>query len=147
MYNKEFMMLAINKAKETLLDIPVCAVITKDDKIISVKVNEKEKSNKVTYHAEILAINEANEKLNNWRLNDCDMYVTLEPCPMCAWAILNSRIKNLYFGSYDSHYGGFSTQLKLKDLIKSPINIQGGMMEKECNEILENYFKGMRNEG
>ena len=146
MYNKKFMELALENAKKVKTDIPVCAVVVKDDCVLSLKSNEKEKTNKVTSHAEILALNEANEKLKNWRLDGCDMYVTLEPCPMCAWAILNSRIENLYFGSFDLKYGGFSTALNLKSYINSQINIQGGMMEKECDKILEEYFKELRNE-
>ena len=146
MYNKKIMDIAINEARKVKNDIPVCAVIAKDDKIISIKVNEKEKNNLCTSHAEILAINEANLKLKNWRLDDCDIYVTLEPCPMCAWAIISSRIKNLYFGSYDSLYGGFSTPINLKKIANSKLNVRGGIMEEECDDILKKYFKELRNE-
>ncbi|MBR6299162.1 MAG: nucleoside deaminase, partial [Candidatus Gastranaerophilales bacterium] len=100
--------------------------------------------NLITAHAEILAINEANQKLNNKYLTDCDMYVTLEPCPMCAWAIINSKIKNLYFGSFDTQYGGFSV-LKLDKLANSKIKIFGGIKEDKCNKVLDEYFKNLRN--
>ena len=145
MLNK-FMQIAINKAKEVQKDIPVCALIVKDDNIISCATNKREEENQTTAHAEILAINEANKKLNCWRLDDCDIYITLEPCPMCAWAIINSRIKNVYFGSYDIKYGAFGSAINLANLANSKINIKGGILEKECNELLENYFKRMRNE-
>ena len=134
----------INKIKEEKADIPIAAMIVKDNEIISIKTNEREKSNLITAHAEILAINEANQKLNNKYLTDCDMYVTLEPCPMCAWAIINSKIKNLYFGSFDTQYGGFSV-LKLDKLANSKIKIFGGIKEDKCNKVLEEYFKNLRN--
>ncbi len=134
----------INKLKEKKADIPIAAMIVKDDEIISIKTNEREKSNLITAHAEILAINEANQKLNNKYLTDCDMYVTLEPCPMCAWAIINSKIKNLYFGSFDTQYGGFSV-LKLDKLANSKIKIFGGIKEDNCNKVLDEYFKNLRN--
>ncbi len=147
MYNKDkYFELIIKKAKEVKEDIPVCALIVKNGEIISLKVNEKEKNNQTTAHAEILAINEANQKLKSWRLDDCDMYVTLEPCPMCAWAIINARIKNLYFGSYDSKYGSFGSVINLKEFANSKINVYGGINEVECNQILDNYFKRLRNE-
>ena len=134
----------INKLKEEKADIPIAAMIVKDNEIISIKTNEREKSNLITAHAEILAINEANQKLNNKYLTDCDMYVTLEPCPMCAWAIINSKIKNLYFGSFDTQYGGFSV-LKLDKLANSKIKIFGGIKEDNCNKVLDEYFKNLRN--
>lgn len=139
----EYFEIIINKAKNIKGDIPVCAMIVKDDKIISIQTNKREKLQKTTAHAEILAIEEANQKLQSWRLDGCDMYVTLEPCPMCAWAIINSRIKNLYFGSYDTLYGAFNSVLNLKNIANSKINIHGGIKEKECNEIIENYFRSI----
>jgi len=145
MLNK-FMTILINEAENCKKDIPIAAMIVKNEKIISLKTNQKEINNKVTSHAEILALEEANQKLNNWRLDDCDMFVTLEPCPMCSWAIINSRIKNLYFGSYDYKYGAMGSVLNLAKIANSNINIKGGIMEKECNELLNNYFKRIRNE-
>lgn len=140
------MELALASAKKVKIDIPVCALIVKNGEIISVKTNEKEKTNIVTSHAEILALNEANKKLKSWRLNDCDIYVTLEPCPMCGWAILSSRIKNLYFGSYDTVYGAFSNGFNFGKILNSKINVKGGIMEEECNKLLNDYFMGLRNE-
>ena len=138
------MNLIIEEAKKEEIDIPVCALVAQNGKILSVQTNKKEKNNDVTAHAEILAIKEASKVLNNWRLGDCDMYVTLEPCPMCAWAIISSRIKNLYFGSYDYKYGGFSSGLNLQKIIDSDINIEGGKKEETCDNILKEYFKKLR---
>ena len=140
----DFMQIAIDEAKKVKVDIPVCAIIVKDNKIIASEVNQKELLNKTIYHAEILAINKANEVLNSWRLDDCDMYVTLEPCPMCMWAILNSRIKRLYFGAYDIQYGAAQSVLKLSKIANSKIEIYGGIKEIECNKIFKDYFRGLR---
>ncbi len=140
----DFMQIAIDEAKKVKVDIPVGAIIVKDNKIIASEVNQKELLNKTIYHAEILAINKANEVLNSWRLDDCDMYVTLEPCPMCMWAILNSRIKRLYFGAYDIQYGAAQSVLKLSKIANSKIEIYGGIKEIECNKILKDYFRGLR---
>lgn len=144
--NIEFMQLALEIAKKSGADIPVGAVIVKDGKILSKFHNEKELRNDVTAHAEILALRKAAELLSNWRLNGCDMYVTLEPCPMCAWALMQSRIENLYFGSYDTLYGGFSRTNELYSLFKSnsKFSFKGGIMEKECDILLNNYFESLR---
>ena len=138
--------LIIKEAKTEKTDIPVCALIVKDGKILSLQTNGREKTNDITAHAEILAIREASKTLNNWRLNDCDMYVTFEPCPICMWAILSSRLKNLYFGSYDYSSGGISTGLNLKKLANSGLNIEGGKEEEKCDKILKDYFEKIRNE-
>ena len=139
-----YMELAIIEAKKSDIDIPVGAVIVKDGKVIAKAHNLREKNNDVTSHAEIIAMREAEKLLNNWRLTDCEMYVTLEPCPMCGWAILQSRIKNLYFGAYDNVYGAFSTNLDLKSVANSKLEVYGGIMEEECQKILTQYFEKMR---
>ena len=145
---KEYMLLAIEEAKKAynMSEIPVGAVIVKDDIIIAKAHNLKEKNQNPLHHAEILAIDEAVSVLKNWRLSDCDMYVTLEPCVMCAGAILNSRIKNLYFGAYDFKNGAcFSND----NIFKTNSNlcsttIYGGIMEKECKSIIDLFFKEIR---
>jgi len=134
---------AIEEALKVTKDVPVGAIIVKNGNIIASCHNIKEEINDVTAHAEILAIKDAQTILNTWRLDGCDMYVTLEPCPMCAWAILQSRISNLYFGSYDRQYGGF-TVLNLKKLARSNINIYGGINEEECDKLLEDFFEKIR---
>ena len=146
MLNKKIMELALNKARKIKKDIPVCAIITKNNEIISIKTNKREEKNLITAHAEILALNDANKKLNSLRLNDCDIYVTLEPCPMCAWAIINSKIKNVYFSSYDINYGAFGGRINLAQIANSKINIKGGILEEEGCALLKNYFKELRNE-
>ena len=135
---------ALELAKSVTGEIPVGAVIVKDDKIISEGINQKEKNNDVTSHAEIIAIREAENKLKNWRLEDCDLYVTLEPCPMCAWAIINSRIKNVYFGSYDPNYGALGSKIDLRKIANSDLKVYGGIMETECDELLKQFFADLR---
>lgn len=142
----KYMDFAIKEALNSGEDIPVGAVIVKDGQVVASACNMKEKDNDVTSHAEILALRKASKILNNWRLDNCDMYVTLEPCPMCAWAILQSRIKNLYFGSYDNSYGGFSSVCDLRKIAQnSSTNIYGGIKEDECNKILQTFFQNVRN--
>ena len=136
---------AIEQAKLADGEIPVGAIILKDGEIISSAFNQKEKLNDVTAHAEILAIKKAAQKLNNWHLDDCEMYVTLEPCPMCAWAIINSRIKTVYFGSYDTNYGALGSKIDLRAIADSKLKVFGGIMEDECNKILNDYFESLRN--
>lgn len=135
---------AIEYAKLANGEIPIGAVIVKDGEIISGAYNRKEELNDVTAHAEILAIIEASKHLGRWRLDDCEMYVTLEPCPMCAWAITSSRIKTVYFGSYDVNYGAFGSVIDVRNLANSKLKVYGGIMETECNEILNEYFKKLR---
>ena len=142
--NKDFMEMAIELAKQACNDIPVGAVIVKDNKIIAGAYNLKEQNNDITSHAEILALKQASEKLQNWRLDGCDLYVTLEPCPMCGWAILQSRINNIYFGSYDLKYGAFSAA-KLDKYSECKPKIYGGICEQECDELLNSFFKSIRN--
>lgn len=125
-------------------EIPVAAIIVKDGDVISAACNRKEKENDVTSHAEILALREASKKLGRWRLEDCEMYVTLEPCPMCAWAILQARLKAVYFGSFDTKYGALGSVIDLRNYSDLKPKIYGGIMEKECDEILRNFFARLR---
>ena len=106
--------------------------------------NQKEQLNSVIAHAEIIAIKKAAEKLGRWRLNDCIMYVTLEPCPMCAWAIIDSRIKAVYFGAYDMNYGAFGSVIDLRKIANSKLKVYGGINEDECRKILDDYFSKIR---
>lgn len=139
-----YMSKAIEVAKQTEKDVPVGAVIVKDGEIIAVARNEKELDNDVTSHAEILAIREAEQVLNNWRLEGCELYVTLEPCPMCAWAILQSRISAVYFGSYDRNYGALGSALDLVKVANSKMKVYGGIQEAECDKILSDFFGKIR---
>lgn len=125
-------------------EIPVAAIVVKDGEVIASAVNTKESSNDVTAHAEILAIREAERVLGNWRLDGCELYVNLEPCPMCAWAIIQSRLSAVYFGSFDKNYGALGSALDLRKLLNSNLKVYGGIMEEECNKILEDYFANLR---
>lgn len=138
------MAISINEAKKSGRDVPVGAVVVKNGDVIATAHNERELDNDVTSHAEILAIRKAEQVLGNWRLDDCDLYVTLEPCPMCGWAILQSRIKNVYFGSYDTNYGAFFSKVDLRKFSTFTPNVYGGIMEKECDELLNSFFTDLR---
>ena len=139
-----FMSISINEAKKSGRDVPVGAVVVKNGDVIATAHNERELDNDVTSHAEILAIRKAEQVLGNWRLDDCDLYVTLEPCPMCGWAILQSRIKNVYLGSYDTNYGAFFSKVDLRKFSTFTPNVYGGIMEKECDELLNSFFTDLR---
>lgn len=139
---------ALKEAEKALkkLEVPVGAIIVKDNKIISRAYNLKEIKKDTTYHAEIEAIKKASKKLNSWRLNDCEMYVTLEPCAMCAGAIINSRIKKLYFGTSDEKTGACGSVLNLLEDYKfnHKVIVEKGILQKECEKILKNFFKDLR---
>lgn len=148
-HSKEyFMKQALKEAEKALkkLEVPVGAIIVKDNRIISRAYNLKEIKKDTTYHAEIEAIKKASKKLNSWRLNDCEMYVTLEPCTMCAGAIINSRIKKLYFGTSDEKTGACGSVLNLLEDYKfnHKVIVEKGILQKECEKILKDFFKDLR---
>ena len=124
---------------------PVGAVIVRNGKVISGGRNRRENGKNALYHAEISAINSACKALGGWRLHECDLYVTLEPCPMCAGAIINSRIKNVYFGAHDKKAGSFGSIVNLSELpYNHKPNIEGGILEEECANVLSEFFKELR---
>lgn len=135
---------AINEALKSKPDIPIGCIIKKSGEIIASAHNERELRQDVTAHAEILAIKQAQKRLNTSRLNGCELYVTLEPCPMCAWAILQSGIDAVYFGSYNSQYGAMLSNTELVKLSHSKIKIYGGIEEEICDRILKEFFKKLR---
>ncbi|MBQ2645105.1 nucleoside deaminase, partial [bacterium] len=106
--------------------------------------NEQEEKQDVTAHAEMIVIQKTEKFLKTKILNDCEIYVTLEPCPMCAWAILNARFTKVYFGAYDNLYGALGSAMDLRKLLKSKTEIIGGILEEECSTLLKNYFKKIR---
>ena len=145
--DKKFMFEALELAKAAANEgeVPVGAVIVKDGKIIAKGRNEREKKQNARSHAEIEAINEACNKLGSWRLDGCEMYVTLEPCPMCAGAIINARIKTLIFGAYDIKMGSIDSVVNLCDYpYNHKVEVYGGICEAECLEILQDFFKKLR---
>lgn len=136
---------AINLAKSTNTDIPIAALIIKNNIVIGSGVNEIEKRKDATLHAEMIAIKKASENLNDWRLNDCILYTTLEPCAMCTGAIINSRIQKVIFGAYDLEQGTCGSKTNLPyDLEKNKIEIIGGILEIECSTLLKEFFKKTR---
>lgn len=147
--NIKFMKEALKEAKkaELINEVPVGAVIVKDGKVISRAYNKKETTNSAINHAEIIAIQKANKKLNSWRLLDCEMYVTLEPCSMCAGAILQSRIKKVYIGTMDQKTGSCGSVFNLFDDYKfnHKVDIESGICKDECEKILQDFFKNLRN--
>lgn len=136
-----FMELALIEARNSGRDVPVGAVIVKNGEIIAQAHNQKEELNDVTAHAEILALKEAERKLGEWRLEGCKLYVTLEPCPMCASAIINARIAEVCYGAADSLYGAFGGALDLRKTFNSKLKVVGGIKEKECAELLKNFWR------
>lgn len=126
-------------------EIPIGAIIVKDNKIISKAFNKREKSQIATHHAEIIAIQKACKKLKSWRLDNCDIYVTLEPCPMCAGAILNARIRNLYYAVKDENSGGISRFNILNNTLNHTTNsFHLSEYEQENKTLIQNFFKEKR---
>ena len=142
-FMREALCLAALSAEEG--EVPVGAVVTIGNKIIGRGRNRREKVKNALHHAEIEAINEACSRLGGWRLWECEMYVTLEPCPMCAGAIINSRIKKVTFGAWDKKNGacGSVTNLFTSNFSFTPL-YEGGFMENECAEMLSVFFKSLR---
>ena len=147
---EKFMKEALKEAQKAYdkMEIPVGAVIVKDEKIIARAHNQKETKFDTTCHAEILAIQKASKKLKSWRLLDCEMYVTLEPCSMCAGAIINSRIRKVYIGTKDEKTGAVGSVLNLfKDYkFNHNVEVETGILKDECEGILKNFFKFLRKE-
>ena len=140
----KYMMIALEEAAKSSRDVPVGAIIVKDNKIIARACNKKELANDPTGHAEILVIREAANIIGNWRLDNTTIYVTLEPCPMCAAAILYSRIPNVIFGAYDPLYGAFGSSIDMTNLIKFKPHVIGGIQEVKCSAVLKEFFEAQR---
>ena len=145
---EKFMKEALKEAQKAYekLEVPVGAVIVKDGKIIARGHNLKETKKDTTKHAEIIAIEKASKKLGAWRLLDCEMYVTLEPCSMCAGAMINSRIKKLYIGALDEKTGAVGSVLNLLEDYKfnHNIEVEKGILKEDCEKILKDFFKDLR---
>ncbi len=145
--NNVFMKRAVALAELSALEgeVPVGAVVVKDNKIVGEGRNRREFGKNALYHAELEAIDNACKRLGGWRLWQCDLYVTLEPCPMSAGAIINSRIKTVYYGAKDLKAGSFGSVVNFNDI---PYNhkpeIVDGIMDEECAALLKNFFKSLR---
>lgn len=146
--DEKFMLLALKEAKKALLidEVPVGCVIVSNNKVIARGYNKREKEQDATSHAEINAIRKASKKINNWRLCDMDLYVTVEPCIMCAGAIMWSRFRRVIYGAKDPKGGALGTSINIFDTpnINHHPEIVGGVLEEECSSIIKNYFKEKR---
>lgn len=149
MADERFMREAIKQAKKAakLGEMPVGAVIVRNGEIISRGYNKRETKKNALLHAEIIAVERACKKLGGWRLPECEIYVTLEPCPMCAGAILNSRIDRVYFGAYDLKSGCAGSRINLMNmnLCNYTVEVVGGVMQEECAGLIKEFFRELRN--
>ena len=136
-----FMKEAIKEAMLCQTDVPVGCVIVRDGVIIASGHNTREKSQNVLGHAEINALNAACQTLCSWQLTDCDIYVTLEPCPMCAGAIKAARIRNVYFGSFNKTDGA---AMSVYNILYPEVCVYGSILEEECSALITDFFKNLR---
>jgi|SRR5690625_91375 len=146
--DERFMAIAIQEAYKAkrINEVPIGAVIVQQNKIIAKGYNIRETSQLALSHAELIAIQKANQKLGSWRLEDCTLYVTLEPCQMCAGAIVQARIKRVVFGASDPKAGCAGTLMNLLDdsRFNHRVELTDGVLEKECGELLTNFFRELR---
>ena len=142
-FMRKALKLAELSAKEG--EVPIGAVVVCDGKVVGEGRNKRETEKNALYHAEIEAIDSACKNLGGWRLHNCDLYVTLEPCPMCAGAIINARIKKVYFGCEDPKNGAVISKAELfdTDFTHKP-EYEGNLLKEECSEILTSFFKDLR---
>jgi len=147
MNHEKYMKLALKEAKKAAKkkEVPIGAVIVKNGKVIAKAHNLREKSNLATGHAELLAIEKANKKLKSWRLDTCTLYVTIEPCPMCAGAIIQSRLKQVVYGAQDLKSGTHQSVVNLfEKSFNHKVEVEYGIMEEECGEVVTSFFRNLR---
>lgn len=145
--NEKYMRLALIEAKKAFdkNEVPVGCVIVKDDKVIAKAHNLRQTKKSVLAHAEILAIQKASKKLDSWILEDCTMYVTLEPCPMCAGTILQSRIKKLVYATKEPKFGACQSVMNLFDYkFNHQVEITEGILQEEASNLMKNFFQILR---
>lgn len=139
---------AIAEARQAELmgEVPIGAVVVKDGQIIGAGHNMREKYQQSIYHAEIMAIMEACDALHSWRLEGCDLYVTLEPCIMCSGAIIHSRIKNVFYAAPDPKAGAVNSLYELLDdeRLNHQVNVHPGLLQDECSQMLKDFFRAIR---
>ena len=147
MEHENYMRAALELAREADADgeVPVGCVIVRQGEVIAWGRNRREEKQATASHAEMEAIAEANAKLGTWRLDDCELYVTLEPCPMCAGAILNARIKKVWYGARDEAYGACGGVMNLfMEAFPNPPALVGGILGEECRALLSSFFSKLR---
>lgn len=146
--DEKFMRLAIEEAKkaEAMGEVPIGAVIVHQGEVISMGHNVREATQSTLSHAELIAIEKANERLNSWRLEDCTLYVTLEPCPMCAGALVQSRMKRVVYGAKDEKSGCVGTLMNIvaEERFNHQVEWTSSVLEEECSSLLTNFFKRLR---
>lgn len=146
--HQKYMRVAIKEAHQAQMlgEVPIGAVIVHNGQIIASGHNMRERFQDVTYHAEMLAIMEACTALNSWRLEDCDLYVTLEPCIMCSGAIVNARIKNVYYGAKDPKAGAVDSLYHLlgDQRLNHQVHVESGILGEECSQMLKDFFRAVR---
>lgn len=143
---EKWMKKALKEAQKAFDDgeVPIGAVVVCDGKIVGRGHNRRTKLQIATAHAEIEAIEKACKKLHSWRIPECELYVTLEPCPMCMGAVLNSRISKVYFGAYEQKGRSLTKELATANLLNHTLPVEGGVLEEECRGILTKFFSEMR---
>lgn len=143
---EKFMRAALRRARKGMLqgEVPVGAVIVYEGKVISSGYNRRAATQLASSHAEMYAIDRACRKFKSWRLPECDLYVTLEPCPMCMGAALNARVRKVYFGAYEQKGRSMTAELAGSNLLNHTLEVEGGVLEKECSELLSGFFRSMR---
>jgi tRNA(adenine34) deaminase len=148
MDDKTYMNLALNEARQAFLEneVPIGCVIVHNDQVIASAHNRKEQLNRATAHAEILAIEQASLVFGNWQLEECILYVTLEPCPMCAGAIFQSRIKRVVFGAFDPKGGAYGSNFDMNSVprLNHYPNVTSGIQKELCSDLLKDFFKKVR---
>lgn len=148
--DEKYMQIALKEAEkaEKKGEVPIGAVIVHEDKVIATGYNHRETTQTTLSHAELIAIEKANKVLNSWRLEDCILYVTLEPCPMCAGAIVQSRIKRVVYGASDPKAGCAGTLMNLlqEDKFNHQVEVTSGVLKEECSALLSDFFRQLRKE-
>lgn len=144
--DEKFMKAALVRAKRALREgeVPVGAVVVLDGKIIGSGYNRRARAQLARAHAEMYAIDQACRKMKSWRLEGCDLYVTLEPCPMCMGAALNARIRRVVFGAYEQKGRSLTAELAAGNLLNHTLAVKGGVLAEECSTILTGFFRGVR---
>lgn len=146
--DEKFMLCAIEEAQKAkeIGEVPIGAVIVHNDEVIAAGYNIRETSQSTLSHAELIAIRQANDAVGSWRLEDCTLYVTLEPCPMCAGAIVQSRIQRVVYGAVDPKAGCAGTLMNLlqEDRFNHQVDVTNGVMETTCSRLLTTFFRTLR---